>query len=188
MNRFAIAGIALVACGIVAFALFRTSPAQPSALIEDKGIDNVNQAGAGRSATTIPADGTPRVPVAADDKGVMVITDEVLLALDKGLQTEIDLQDALEKELAAMKTPEQYQACSGQVMSSAGAMEILMRVGHLPDNATLADVQKLSDRNKRDLEALSLKTCGRDITQVDVRQRLSDIRRRAAAAAAAALK
>jgi hypothetical protein len=123
------------------------------------------------------------VVLSTDDPMVIPITDAVLVAFAKGLQTEIDLKEQLRKELAAMKTPEDYAACRQQVAGSPQFMEIMMRLGKLPENPSDEVMQKAMADMARDQEALLSKTCGPDVTQVNSAERLKDIQRKAASAA-----
>ena len=124
-------------------------------------------------------------PEAADaPTGAVAITDESLTGLERGLQTEIDLRGQLKTELATnAKAVQDYEACKGRVPTSPEAMQIALRMADLPPNATQQDLIKLAERNKQDLDTLTLKTCGPEVKKIDVAARLEDIQRRAAVAA-----
>ena len=131
--------------------------------------------------------GTPTetaVSRAFNDPNVVEISDGVLATLERTLLAEIRLQGELMKELAAMKTPEQYNACKGEVAASPEAQKYVMRLGEIPENATAEQMQNMMLQMGKELEALTLKRCGPDVAQFNDSwryKRLQEIRRQAIA-------
>ena len=112
------------------------------------------------------------------------ITDTVLKAFEKGLQTEIDLLGQLRSELAARETAVQkHNACKQQAAGSPEFVEILMSLGNLPENVSAEDMQKAMAKMSQDQEALVLKRCGPAPAAVNGADRLREIQRKAAASA-----
>ena len=179
MTRTRIAGGGL----LMAFTLATTmdvSADQLGGLIR-RGVD------AGKKAAGVEPEAAKKpAPAAANrttlDPNRPLLTDRNLDIMSKRMQIEIELREELVKELDAMKSPEEYSACSQQVAASPAVLDIQMRVANLPDNATSADMQALMERNGRDTQALLLKACGPDGKQVNVGARLRDIQLRAIAA------
>ena len=124
------------------------------------------------------------VVLRTDDPFVIPITDAVLDAYAKGLRAEIDLLEQFRQELAARATAvEKYEACKKQAAGSPEFVEILMRLGNLPENITPEDMQKAMAQMGKDQEALVLKMCGPAPAAVSAANRLQEIQRKAAAAA-----
>ena len=124
------------------------------------------------------------VVLRTDDPFVIPITDGVLKAFAKGLQTEVDLLEQLRKELVAREAAvEKYNACRNQAAGSPEFIEILMKLGNLPENSTNEDMQKAMAQMAKDQEALVLKRCGSTPAAVNGAERLQEIQRKAAAAA-----
>lgn len=113
------------------------------------------------------------------------LTDANITRLLKGLDVEIALREELRKELAAVKTPEQYQACTSQLAGGPEYQKISMGILNLPENATQEQLMKVMADMGKQTEALLLKNCGADPTVIRNRMgdRLQDIERQAAAAA-----
>ena len=125
------------------------------------------------------------VDAAFNNPDVIEITDGVLAALERTLQTEIKLQGELMKELAAMKTPEQYRACTNEVAASPEAQKNIMKLAELPENATPEQMQNVMAEMAKENQALALKRCGPDVNQFNDSwryKRLQEIRRQAVAA------
>jgi hypothetical protein len=124
------------------------------------------------------------VVLRTDDPFVIPITDTVLKAFEKGLQTEIDLLGQLRSELAARETAVQkHNACKQQAAGSPEFVEILMSLGNLPENVSAEDMQKAMAKMTQDQEALVLKRCGPAPAAVNGADRLREIQRKAAASA-----
>lgn len=117
---------------------------------------------------------------------VLVITAPVLTAFERGLRTEIALRDAFRKELAVLKTDEQYQKCYMESMTSpegakAGESLILM-----PDNITAGQRQRRTERAGRGILAFLRRKCGAKPSEFGDTwraARLTEIERKAANAA-----
>lgn len=121
---------------------------------------------------------------------VLVISEPVLAALEKGLRTEIALRAALKKEMAAqaasVKTPAQYWQCQGEAAMSPEIMKIAEAILSIPDDATAGQRQRRMERIGRRFEAVVLKKCGPEPRRSDESQlaaRLQEIEIRAANAA-----
>jgi hypothetical protein len=93
---------------------------------------------------------------------VLVISEPVLAALDKGLRTEIALREALRKQLAALKTREQYQQCGVAAVTSPESLKLNESLMVMPDNVTPGEWRRRMMRAGKALEAFVLKTCGVD--------------------------
>ena len=125
------------------------------------------------------------VDTAFEDRNVIELTDAVLDALERTLETEIKLQGEFMKELAALKTPEQYNACKQEAATSPEAQKIIMKLGELGENPTPEQMQNAMAQMAKDNEALVLKRCGTDVNQFNDSwryKRLQEIRRQAVAA------
>ena len=131
-----------------------------------------------------PGDTSKPVVLRTDDPFVIPITDAVLKAFARGLQTEADLINQFRKELTAREAAvEKHNACKGQVAGSPEYVEILMSLGNLPENITSEDMQKAMAKMTQDGDALVLKRCGPAPAAVNGADRLKEIQRKAAAAA-----
>jgi hypothetical protein len=101
------------------------------------------------------------VPDNFHTEGVLVISEPVLVALEKGLNVEIALREELMKEMARMKTPEQFDQCQNATLLSPEGLKV---IGPLNANeggtqeARLAVIAKVGAES----EALTLKMCGKD--------------------------
>lgn len=130
-------------------------------------------------------DAKSAVDAAFEDRNVIELTDAVLDALERTLETEIKLQGEFMKELAALKTPEQYNACKQEAAASPEAQKIIMKLGELGENPTPEQMQNAMAQMAKDNEALVLKRCGTDVNQFNDGwryKRLQEIRRQAVAA------
>jgi len=117
---------------------------------------------------------------------VLVISTPVLTALERGLRTEIALREALRKELAAMKTPEQYEQCKLATVTSPEGMSLYQSIMTVPDNIAPDAWRRQMTKGGKVIEAFLLKKCGADPVAFgdSYRQaRLREIERRAADAA-----
>jgi len=121
---------------------------------------------------------------------VLVISEPVLAAFEKGLRTEIALRAALKKEIAAQeatqKTPAQYRQCQGQASMSPESMKIAESMASIPDDATAGQRQRRMERIGMRLKASIRRQCGPEpqgSRDSWVAERLQDIEQRAANAA-----
>jgi hypothetical protein len=117
---------------------------------------------------------------------VLVISTPVLTALERGLRTEIALREAFRKELAALKTPEQYNQCKLAAATSPESLKLAESFMTMPDDVAPDEVRRRMMRAGKAMEAFQLKTCGADpIAFGDSWRaaRLKDIERKAADAA-----
>jgi hypothetical protein len=117
---------------------------------------------------------------------VLVISEPVLAALDKGLRTEIALREALRKQLAALKTSEQYQQCQGAAATSPESMKLSESMMTMPDNIAPDEWRRRMMRAGKALEALILQKCGVDPSAFNDNwraARLKEIEDKAASAA-----
>src|SRR5688572_368679 len=110
-------------------------------------------------------DAKSAVDAAFDDPNVTELTDGVLDALERTLETEIKLQGELMKELAAMKTPEEYNACKQEAAASPEAQKIIMKLGELGENPSPGQMQNAMAEMAKENQALVLKRCGPDVNQ-----------------------
>jgi hypothetical protein len=184
-GRLAVAGL-LVAIGLLT-AGPDLSGAQLGGLLRRK----IGEVVKGDEPTKEAAEKTATEPAATPasrDPNVVEVNDAVLTALENSLQTEIRLREEFRKELAALKTPEQYNACTAEVYLSPEGQKISMRVVEVVENATQAQMQAVAAQVSKDIEALTLKTCGPDVRQFNDSwraKRLSEIQSQAAGAASA---
>lgn len=118
---------------------------------------------------------------------VLEISEPVLTALAKGLRTEIALREELRKQLAALKTPAQYQQCTQQAVLSPEHQKLAGTLFRMPDNVKPEEFQRRMLRAGKMMEALLVKKCGADPGGYSVSEltgkRLVEIERKAADAA-----
>ena len=121
---------------------------------------------------------------------VLVISEPVLAALEKGLRTEIALRAALKKELAAreasQKTMAEHRKCQAQAAMTPEAMKIAESIGDIPESATAGQRHRRMDRIGKRLEAVMLSKCGPEPSWNRdnwLAERLREIEQRAAEAA-----
>jgi hypothetical protein len=177
-GRVAAAGV-LAALGLLTVAP-DLSGAQLGGLIRRKVAEAAKGEEPKKEAATEPA-----AAPASNDPNVIEVTDAVLTALENSLQAEIRMREEFRKELAAMKTQEQYNACTQEAAQSPEAQKISMRILELPENATQEQMMDLMAKNGKELEALTLKRCGPDVRQFNDTwraKRLEEIQRKAAGA------
>jgi hypothetical protein len=109
---------------------------------------------------------------------IVPITGESTARFRTALGTEARLRGELRAQLASVKSQEEYNACSGELIMSPEAQKISMRLADMPANASAADLQKLMMKTNADLEALVTKRCGPNPSQWNpgkVSQRLQEI-------------
>lgn len=134
----------------------------------------------GRSAAEAQA------PTAREGPDVLVISEPVLTAFERGLRTEIALRAEFRKELAALKTKQEYQRCYGESMTSPEAMKLGESILIMPDNITPGAQQRRTERAGRSILAFLERKCGPDPVAFGDSwraKRLEEIERRAANAA-----
>jgi hypothetical protein len=136
-----------------------------------------------------PPPAAPNAPAASND-GLNFpypdISEPVLVGLERALETEIGLRENFKKELAAIKSPEEYNACKLQTMQSPEYLKVIEPLASIPDSAKPAERQKAMLAIGQAAEALTLKMCGPDPVQFNSgwrAKRLEEIHRKAAAAA-----
>lgn len=106
---------------------------------------------------------TTNAAVAADQsKAPTKITDVVMTAFIRGLETERDRRKATVKFLSTIKTREQYSACQSTLAAGPEMQKIMMSLGNLPENATQEQTQKASQKMQADMEKLVKDKCGED--------------------------
>lgn len=109
---------------------------------------------------------------------VVPITQESTARFRKALGVEARLRGELRAQLASVKSQEEYNACSGELIMSPEAQQISMRLADVPATASAADMQKLMMKTNADLEALVTKRCGPNPSQWNagkMAQRLQEI-------------
>ncbi len=117
---------------------------------------------------------------------VIEITGPVLAGFMKGIDTEIALLYEFGKLLATYKGPEEYGICQAQMGASPEGMKIAAQFASLPENATMEQMQRVTEKMGREFAALSLKVCGPDPADwhdVKRREKIEEIQTKAAAAA-----
>jgi flagellar motility protein MotE (MotC chaperone) len=184
MNGRQVTRLLLLTCVAVTVAAPRPLEAQFGGL---RGrITDAAKKAAGAEEAPKPADkATVSKPVVlpTDDPMVIPITDAVLVAFATSLRTEIALKEELFKELEGQEEAvKKYEACQGQVAGSPEALEIMMQLGNMPDNATNEQLTQVMAKMGKDQEALILKMCGPKPAPVNTADRLSQIQQKAAAA------
>jgi hypothetical protein len=101
---------------------------------------------------------------ASQDPDVLPMTDAVVTSFAAGLRTEIALRDEFRKVLATYKTREQYNKCTSELAMTEEGQKIVLQFANLPDNATSADIQRITEKMNVEMNALMKKHCG---THVD---------------------
>lgn len=117
---------------------------------------------------------------------VLVISEPVLAALEKGLRTEIALRAELRKQLAALKTKAEYQSCTTAALSSPESAKITEYVINMPEDMTPGEMQRRSVRATRAVEVFFLRKCGPDPNKFNETWRAAQLREIEEKAAAAA--
>lgn len=115
---------------------------------------------------------------ALSDPDVIPITRESTARFRTALGAEARLRAEFRAQLASVKSQEEYDACSGELMMSQEVQQLTMRLADKSANASAADMQKLMLKHTSDLEALVMKRCGPSPSQWDpgkVAQRLQEI-------------
>jgi len=135
-----------------------------------------------------PLAGTAAAQAPTVDYGpdVLVISQPVLAALEKGLRTEIALREGLRRELAAMKTAAQYDRCKLETATSPESMKLFESLTTMPDDVARDEYQRRMLKAGKAMEAFVLKKCGADPVAFGDSwraARLAVIERKAAAAA-----
>ncbi len=108
---------------------------------------------------------------------VVVISPQVLAAFAKGLRTEIALREAFRKELAAMKTPAQYQQCEAAAASSPERLKLAQSMMNMPADVQPDEVQRRFATIATVVEALTLKACGPDPEPFNETWRLAQLKK-----------
>ena len=183
-------GFLLLTCAFV-IAAPAPSGAQLGGLIKKKVVEGAKKATGTETPdeNNKPANPNAAEPQSRNDPNVIPITEASLAAFERGLDTEIRLQEEYKAELAALQAQSQpYQACLQKVAISPEAMEINQQLGKLPENPKPEDVQNAMIQQGKDREALVLKRCGEDPAKkmpsgAARDARLTEIQQKAAAAA-----
>jgi hypothetical protein len=143
-------------------------------------------------STPKPAEGTPppKAPATTaspyNDPNIILITDTSLTALEKGVQTEIELRAAYKKELEDQAArAKQYEACSTQTNASPEMMAVMQKSASAFDNVkTQDDMMKVTAQIAAERDAVVARKCGQAPPKPAATDtRLTEIMRRAAAAA-----
>jgi hypothetical protein len=95
---------------------------------------------------------------------VLPITKTMLDGLKVGITTEIRLRREFRQMLVtSYKTPDQYNACVGEVGMSPEGQKILNLMSTLKDPITPADIQRVTEKMDTDMKALVKQKCGGDV-------------------------
>ncbi len=159
---------------VVAVAVPQGAQAQLGGLIKKK----VNE-------LTKPPVAAPAKPT-YDNPDVLTITEPVLVALEKGLKTEVALREAFETELAAMKTQPQYQQCQMDALGSDAGQKFSESLSAAAEKENQDERTRLMTKLSSDMQAFLLKQCGEDPGKLGAGwkvARLKEIQLKAAAAA-----
>lgn len=160
----------------------RTTDAQLGGLIKKKVGEAVK--GPEKSPETKPEGSQGATPFGSD---VLEITQPVLDGFVRGLTLEVKLRKEFRDELSKYPTQAQYDACEGQVAVSEEGQKVAMQMTKLPENASVAETQRVMEQMSKDMAALVKKRCPfnpADWPDNKRGERLSEIRVKAAAAAA----
>lgn len=109
----------------------------------------------------------PKAPNAAETgpiKSRMTpeVTAERLTQFQHGMEAEVAEREKGRKFLATLKSKEEYNACQQKVAASPEAQKVMMMVGDVPENATMEDMQKVTEKMNTQIAALLRKHCGED--------------------------
>lgn len=191
MNKSRLIACLLVVCA-VGFAVPAVSGGQLGGLIRKKIGEATKKDEPKKEEPTPAAPTAPTAPVGSSAEfnfSYPDISEPVLVGLELALEKEIALREDFKKELAAMKTPEQYNACTLQVKQSPEFMKIIEPMSKLTSGdkeIKQEELQKVMTDIGAKSDALTLKTCGPDPAQFNSSwraKRLEEIHRKAAEAA-----
>ena len=181
----------LLSCAIVL--MISSAPAAQFGAIGKKiGEAAKKKAGEPTDGTPKPAEGTPppKAPATTastyNNPNILLITDTSLTALERGLQTEIELRAAYKKELDEQAVrAKQYEACSNQANTSPEMMAVVQKSASAYDNVkTQDDMIRAATKIAAERDAVIAQKCGQAPPKPAANDdRLTDIMRRAAAAA-----
>ena len=90
-------------------------------------------------------------------------TPGTMASFKRGLELEARIREDYRRQVAALKTPDQYTACQGQISSTPEAMKILEEMGVRKEKAkTTEEITKVSEWMGGEFKKLILKRCGED--------------------------
>jgi hypothetical protein len=182
----------LVLSCVIVILLPNAPSAQFGAIGKKIGEAAKKKAGEPTDSTPKPAEGTPppKAPATTaspyNNPNILLITDTSLTALERGLQTEIELRAAYKKELDDQAArAKQYEACSNQANTSPEMMAVAQKSASAYDNVkTQDDMIKAATKIAAERDAVIAQKCGPAVAAPRANDdRLTDIMRRAAAAA-----
>jgi hypothetical protein len=99
------------------------------------------------------------------DPAIVFITQDQLGRFEKALRYEVAQRNELRKSLAALKTPQEYQACTQEAAASPEFLEIMMALGNTDPNASQDQMMKATQKMQTDMAAMVTKRCGADPSQ-----------------------
>jgi hypothetical protein len=111
------------------------------------------------------ASSTTRNPFA--DPAIVFITQDQLGRFQKGLQHEVTERNAFRKQLAAVQTREQYQACSQGAMTSADTMKLIQDFADSSANLPADQMMKRQQQMYAEMGAMVEKKCGVDPQKIE---------------------
>jgi hypothetical protein len=180
----------VLTCAIVI--LIPTAPSAQFGAIRQKIEEATKKPAEPTESTPKPADGSAPAKAPAttappnNDPRVIPITDTSLTALERGLQTEIELRAAYKKELEDQAArAKQYEACSTQANMSPEMMAVAQKMATAYENVkTQDDMIKVAAQVSAERDAVLARKCGQPVAAPRASDdRLTEIQRKAAAAA-----